>query len=114
MAAATAAMAAVTTVMVVILPPQGRQSLLLRVGVDVRADDEGDDVEEGDPHLLGQELLREGEGDRRRDPRDLHDGPEAGADSGPDLVKSLRAGDDGHRDEVDGVLDRRDLGCECK
>ena len=93
----------------VILPPQGCQPLLLRVGVDVRADDKGDDVEERHPHLLGQELLSKGQGDRGRDPRDLHDGHEAGADRRPDLVEGLCAGDDGHRDEVDGVLDWRDL-----
>ena len=77
--------------------------------VDVGADDEGDDVEEGHPHVLGQELLREGERDGRRDPADAHDGDEAGAHGGADLVPAARARDDGHGGEVDGVLDGRDL-----
>ena len=90
-------------------PPQRRQPLLLRVRVDVRPNHERDDVEKGDPDLLRQELLRKGQRDRRRDPRHLHHGHEAGADGGADLVEGSGAGDEGHGDEIDGVLDGREL-----
>ena len=46
------------------LPSKRRQTLLLGVSVDVDADDEGDDVEERHPCLLGQELLGKGKGQR--------------------------------------------------
>lgn len=88
------------------LLPQSSQALLLGVRVDVGADDKGDDVEERHPRLLGQELLRERQGQRRGDPADLHDRHEAGPDGRAHLVEGPRAGDDGHGDEIDGVLDR--------
>lgn len=80
------------------------------MGVDVGADDETDDVEEGHPGGLGEELLGECQRDGGDDPADLHDRPEAGLDRGLDLVEGARTGDKGHGDEVDAVLDGRDLG----
>jgi len=77
--------------------------------VDVGADDEADDVEEGHPSRLGQELLGKGQGDGRDDPADLHDRPEAGLDGRLDLVESTGAGNQGHGHEVDAVLDGRNL-----
>lgn len=91
------------------LSPESGEPLLLGVGVDVGADDEADDVEEGHPRLLGQELLGECKGDGRRDPANLHDGQEASLDGGAHLVEGAGAGDDGHGGEVDGVLDGGDL-----
>lgn len=70
--------------------------LLLGDGIDVGADDKGDEVEERHPCLLREELLGESEGDGRGCPGDLHDGHEAGADGGADLVGGAGAGDDGH------------------
>lgn len=64
--------------------------------IDVRPDDEADEVEEGHPRLMRQESLREGEGQRGRDPGDFHDRHEAGADGGADLVEGTGARDDGH------------------
>jgi hypothetical protein len=93
----------------VVLPPQGCEPLLLGVRVDVCANDERDNVEERHPRLLWEELLGKREADGRRDPADLHDGPEAGLDCCSNLVEGARAGDDGHGDEVNAVLDRRDL-----
>lgn len=78
--------------------------------IDVRPNHEPDEVEERDPQLVGQEGLREGERERRRDPADFHHGHEAGADGGADLVEGAGAGDDGHGGEVDDVLDGGDLG----
>lgn len=92
-----------------VLPPQRLQPLLLRVGVDVRANHEADEVEERHPGLLWQEGLRKGERDRGRDPGHLHHRHEAGTNGRADLVEGARAGDDGHGGEVDGVLDRGDL-----
>lgn len=43
----------------VVLAPEGGEALLLGVCVDVCADDEADDVEEGDPGGFGEELLGE-------------------------------------------------------
>lgn len=88
---------------------QSGQALLLGVGVDVCADAESDGVEERNPSLLGQELLRKGEGDWRSDPSDTHDGHEAGTDGGTDLMPGASSGDDGHGGQVDRILDRRDL-----
>lgn len=93
-----------------VLLAEGGEALLLGGGVDVRADDEADDVEEGDPEVVGQELLGKGEGEGRDDPRDLHDLPEADLDGGADLVEGAGAGDESHGDEVDAVLDGSDLG----
>lgn len=92
-----------------VLPPQGLQPLLLRVRVDVGPDHEADEVEERHPCFLRQESLGEGQGNGRRDPADLHDRHEPGADRRADLVEGTRAGDDRHAEEVDGVLDGCDL-----
>jgi hypothetical protein len=43
----------------VVLLAQGCETLLLGEGVDVGANDEGDQVEEGDPELVREELLGE-------------------------------------------------------
>jgi hypothetical protein len=94
---------------VVVLPPESLQPLFLGVSVDVGSNDETDDVEERHPGLLGQESLRKRQGDGRGDPRDLHDRHEAGAHGGADLVERTRSSNDGHAEEVYGVLDRRDL-----
>lgn len=86
------------------------EALLLGVGVDVGSNEEADDVEERHPGVLGQELLRKGQRQRRGHPADLHDGEEAGADGRADLVQSPCTGDDGHRRQIHGVLDGGDLG----
>jgi hypothetical protein len=93
-----------------VLLAESCESLLLRNGVDVGADDEADQIEEGNPQVLGEELLGEGEADGRDDPGDLHDLPEAHADGGADLVECAGASDEGHGDEIDHILDRCDLG----
>lgn len=98
-----------TTITKVLLA-QGGEALFLGDGVDVGADDEGHEVEEGHPGLLGQELLGEGQADGRRDPAHAHHFPEAGPDGGLDLVEVLGTGDERHGDQVDAVLDGRDLG----
>jgi hypothetical protein len=101
--------AASPTSIAVVFSPQSRKALLLGVRVDVSPDDKGDKVEERHPGFLWKEGLREGKADGRSDPRDAHDGPEAGADGRADLVECAGTGDDGHGDEVDGVLDGGDL-----
>jgi len=77
--------------------------------VDVCADDETDNVEEGHPGGLRQELLSECQRDGRDDPADLHDRPETSLDRRLDLVEGTSACDEGHGDEVHTVLDGRDL-----
>jgi hypothetical protein len=77
--------------------------------VDVRANDERDEVEKRHPSLRRKERLREGQRDRGCEPADAHDGPEAGADGRAHLVPGSSAGDPGHACEVDGVLDGCDL-----
>lgn len=94
----------------VVALPKSFETLLLGVGVDVGADEEGDNVEEWHPGVLGQELLGKSQRQRGGDPADLHDGHETGLDGGANLVEGTGAGDDGHRGEVDGVLDGGDLG----
>jgi hypothetical protein len=94
---------------VIVLPPESLQPLFLGVSVDVGSNDETDDVEERHPGLLGQERLRKRQGNGRGDPRDLHDRHEAGAHSSTDLVERTCSSDDGHAEEVYGVLDGRDL-----
>jgi hypothetical protein len=89
----------------VMLAPQSGKTLLLSVCVDVGPNDEADDVEEGHPCVLGQELLGKGERDGRHDPADLHDRPESSLDRGTHLVEGASTRDDGHGDQVDGVLD---------
>jgi hypothetical protein len=80
----------------VVLLSQGGQTLLLGVRIDVCTNDKGNDVKEGYPGLLGQELLGKGESQRRSTPADFHDGEETGANGGADLVESTGACDDGH------------------
>lgn len=81
-----------------IFPPQRRQPLLLRNRIDIRAHHKGQHVEERHPRLLREEGLRERQSHGRADPRDAHDGPEAGADGGAHLVEGAGAGDEGHAD----------------
>ena len=88
---------------------EGREALLLCESVHIGSDDEGDDVEERNPGMLGKELLREGEAERGSDPADLHDGHETCFPGRMDLMDCLRAGDDGHRVEVHTVLDGGNL-----
>jgi hypothetical protein len=90
----------------VVLSPQSSEPLLLGVCVDVCADDESNDVEEGHPSSLGKELLSKSQRDGGHDPADLHDGPEASLDGCANLVECSGTGNKGHRDEVDAVLDR--------
>jgi hypothetical protein len=91
------------------LSSQCCEPLLLGVRIDVCADNEGNNIEEWNPCLLREELLGKRQADGRGHPADLHDWPEAGLDRGPDLVEGASACDDGHGDQVDAVLDRRDL-----
>jgi hypothetical protein len=77
---------ATATAVAVVLSPQGSKPLLLGVRVDVCADDEADDVEEGHPCGFWKELLGEGQRDGRDNPADLHDGPETSPDGRADLV----------------------------
>ena len=63
-----------TSRVAVVLLSQSCEALLLGVGVDVCTNYKGNDVEEGYPGLLRQELLGEGESQRRGAPADLHDG----------------------------------------
>jgi len=97
----TSRAAAVTEVLLA----KGREALLLGNGVDIRADDEGYEVEEWYPGVLGQELLGEGEADRRGDPAYAHDLPETNPHRRPYLVECPCTGNEGHCDEVDRVLD---------
>lgn len=78
--------------------------LLLGLRIDPGADDKGNDVEEWHPCMFWQELLGEGESQRRGYPADLHHWQEAGSDGSPDLVECPCAGDHSHGGEVDGVL----------
>lgn len=100
-----AGLAAVT----VVLLAQGGETLLLGEGVDVSANDKGDQVEEGNPELVREELLGKGQADGRGEPRDAHDSPEADLDGGANLVERTSAGNESHGDQVDAVLDRRNL-----
>ena len=88
---------------------QSFEALLLGVSVDVGSNEETDDVEERHPGVLGEELLGEGQSQRRSDPADLHDGHETSADGRANLVEGARASNNGHRAQVDGVLDGGDL-----
>ena len=62
-----------TSGVAIVLLSQSCEALLLGVGVDVCTNYKGNDVEEGYPGLLGQELLGEGKSQRRGAPADLHD-----------------------------------------
>lgn len=90
--------------------PQSLETLLLGLGIDVGADEEADNVEEWDPGLLGEELLRKRERDGGGDPGHLHDWHESCLPGRVDRVDVARAVDDGHRGQVDAVLDWRNLG----
>ena len=88
--------------------PQCFEPLLLGMRIYVSANDERQNIEERNPSLLRQELLRKRQRQRARNPADAHDGPETRADRSTDLMPSTRASDEGHAGKVDGVLDRRD------
>lgn len=92
-----------------VLLAQRRQALLLGNRVDVGADDERNNVEEGHPCVLGKELLGKSQADRRCNPADAHNFPETNLDSRPHVVEALGASNNGHGDEVDGILDRSNL-----
>ena len=77
--------------------------------VDVRANHKSNDVEKRHPGVLGQEFLRKRQGQRGGDPADLHNRQKPSPDRCPHLMEGPRTGDDGHRGEIDGVLDGRDL-----
>ena len=85
------------------------QTLLLGDRIDVGTDDEGHDVEEGNPELIGEEFLGKSQADRGGDPGDAHDLPEADLDGCTDLMISSGTSDQGHGDEVDAVLDGSNL-----
>ena len=104
-------MLAVSTVAEV-LPAQSGEALLLGNLVDIRTDEEGNEVEEGHPGSLGQELLGKGQAKGRRKPADLHDLPEADTYGCLDLLPSLGAGDDGHGNKIYRVLNRGHLDME--
>lgn len=112
--AAGATVAAITgitgiTAVAKVLLAESCEALLLGDGVDVGTDDEGDEVEEGNPELVGEELLGKGQADGRGDPGNAHHLPEADLDGSANLVVSAGAGDEGHGDEVDAVLDGGNL-----
>lgn len=89
---------------------QSSKSLLLGVGVDISADEEGNGVEEWNPGMLREEFLSKGQGERGGDPANFHDGPEAGTDGGTDLMPRSSAGDHSHGCQIDRVLDGSNLG----
>lgn len=93
----------------VVLLAQGCETLLLGEGVDVGTNDEGHQVEEGDPELVREELLGESQADGGGEPGDAHDSPEADLDGGANLVECSSAGNESHGDQVDAVLDRCNL-----
>lgn len=92
-----------------VLLAQSCKTSLLGDGVDVGANDEGHQVEEGHPSVFGQELLGKGQADGAGDPGHTHDLPEADTDGGADLVVCAGTGNQGHGRQVDGVLDGGDL-----
>ena len=80
------------------------------MGVDVGSNEESNNVEEGHPGVLREELLSEGQAQGRGDPADLHNGHEASLNGSANLVDGARTGDNGHGGEVDAVLNGGDLG----
>ena len=78
------------------LSPQSGQPLLLSMRINVGTNYERDDIEEGDPSVLGQELLGKRQSQWRRNPADFHDRHEAGPDGSSDLVEGPRASNDSH------------------
>jgi hypothetical protein len=91
------------------LLPQSCKPLLLGVSVDVRADDEGNDVEKGYPSLLREEFLGKGECKRRRDPADFHNRHETSSNSRANLMPGSSSSDHRHRSKIDGILNRSNL-----
>jgi hypothetical protein len=87
------------------LSAESCKTLLLGGRVDIGTNHKSNDVEEGDPGLLREELLSKCKRNWRGDPADLHDWHEASLPSCVDLVESTCTGNDGHRDQVHGVLD---------
>lgn len=77
--------------------------------VDVRSNDEAHHVKEWHPDLVGQEGLRESQGNGRCYPRHLHDRHESSFYSGTNLMERACAGDDGHGSQVHGILDGSNL-----
>ena len=92
------------------LLPESLKPLLLGLAIDPRPNHERNEIEERHPGVLGQELLRKGQSNRASDPGDFHHGHEARLDRGTDLVESTCASDEGHRGEVDHILNGCDLG----
>ena len=80
------------------------------MGVNIGSNEETNDVEEGHPGVLGEELLGEGQAQGRGDPADLHDGHESSLNGRANLVDGARTGNNSHGRQVDAVLDGGDLG----
>lgn len=80
------------------------------MGVDVGSNDESNNIEEGYPGVLGEELLSEGQAQGRGNPADLHDRHEASPNGSANLVDGPRTGDNSHGGQVDAVLDGGNLG----
>ena len=91
------------------LPPQCSQPLLLGMRVDVCPNHERHDIEERDPCILREKFLGKRQCQGRGDPTDFHDWHEPSSDSGAHLMECPGASDDCHRDEVDGILNGRNL-----
>jgi len=70
------------------------------MGVDVCANNECDNVEEWNPGMLWEKLLRKGQRERRSDPADLHDSKEARPYCGPDLMPGTGSSNDSHASKV--------------
>lgn len=93
-----------------VLLTESCKALLLGNRVDVCADDERHDVEEGDPELIREELLGESQADGGGDPRNTHHLPKANLDGGTNLVVGTSTGNESHGDQVDAVLNGSNLG----
>ena len=78
------------------LSPQSLQSFLLCLRVDPCPNNEGDDVEEWYPRMLGQELLSERQSQWGGNPADFHDGHESSSDSSSNLMEGPGAGNHSH------------------
>lgn len=98
-----------TDTLAVVFSPQSSKPLLLGVLIDVGTNDEGHKVEERNPSLFWQELLGKRQTDWRRNPANPHHGPEASSDGSSDLMEGAGTCNDGHEDQVNGVLDGGDL-----
>ena len=80
------------------LSPKRSKSFLLSVSIDIRSNDECNDVEEWDPGFLRQKLLGEGQSNRRCNPADPHDRHKTGSDGSTNLMECACPGDDSHGD----------------